>query len=143
MPQPRHVSLEGPSTRLENHGLEPGIKLLQVPYSTMMAVETQANTAKGVAVLPCHLYKPSTNSAPDRAASGNGDGYNQCVICLGRFKEGDRLCRMPCLHTFHQACLLQWLSRHSACPLCNNEVQKLLQEEERLTQPPNSSAGAT
>jgi hypothetical protein len=40
-----------------------------------------------------------------------------CVICLEGFSEGHKVGRMPCDHTFHQACISKWLERQEQCPL--------------------------
>ena len=50
----------------------------------------------------------------------------QCVICLERFEEGDRLRVLPCSHLFHVSCIDKWLSGSysdmecftSGCPTC-------------------------
>ena len=49
-----------------------------------------------------------------------------CVICLEKYKEGERLRVLPCDHSFHVGCIDRWLSgshsHHecftSGCPTC-------------------------
>ena len=42
-----------------------------------------------------------------------------CAICLERFQLGERATRLKCKHTFHQLCLMPWVSARSAtCPTC-------------------------
>jgi Ring finger domain len=47
-----------------------------------------------------------------------------CAICL----EGcrGRLIRLPCAHTFHRACALDWVCDKKTCPLCRAQVSHLL-----------------
>ena len=42
-----------------------------------------------------------------------------CCICLDDFLEGVNL---ECGHSFHQACIKQWLESKKVCPLCRIEV---------------------
>ncbi|CAN6380599.1 unnamed protein product [Urochloa humidicola] len=39
---------------------------------------------------------------------------------------------MPCSHTFHEHCILEWLRRNTACPLCRHHLpmeEELVDEE--------------
>lgn len=57
----------------------------------------------------------------------NAANYNQeeaCSICLEDFKEEDEVITLPCSghHIFHSQCILEWLPRNNACPLCKEAV---------------------
>ncbi|KAF6147671.1 hypothetical protein GIB67_036057 [Kingdonia uniflora] len=41
-----------------------------------------------------------------------------CGACLDEFLLGDKIVDMPCLHTFHESCIVRWLNEHNSCPLC-------------------------
>lgn len=42
-----------------------------------------------------------------------------CSICLESYKYGTVLCGLPCGHSFHQQCIMGWLSRDNhCCPIC-------------------------
>ncbi|KAF8664705.1 hypothetical protein HU200_054422 [Digitaria exilis] len=45
-----------------------------------------------------------------------------CAICLEDLEFGDRLSVMPCSHTFHVACLAQWLAISLLCPCCRRAL---------------------
>ena len=48
----------------------------------------------------------------------------ECPICqMPMDDDGAVLVQMPCLHSFHEACLLQWLKRANNCPTCRFEVE--------------------
>ncbi|KAF0896529.1 hypothetical protein E2562_024385 [Oryza meyeriana var. granulata] len=55
-------------------------------------------------------------------ASASPSATGQCVICLEDYEAGDDLSVMPCSdrHSFHQACLADWLARSRLCPLCRH-----------------------
>ena len=40
-----------------------------------------------------------------------------CAVCLNEFSIGSEARRMPCSHTYHQDCIVQWLGR-SKCVQC-------------------------
>ena len=47
-----------------------------------------------------------------------------CAICLDEFEEGD-ICNSTqpdCPHLFHKTCIVLWLEKHSACPVCRREM---------------------
>ncbi|KAH7863285.1 hypothetical protein Vadar_015722 [Vaccinium darrowii] len=54
---------------------------------------------------------------PDMIYEGVG-GKEECSICLEEFVVGSRVARLPCSHLYHGDCVLKWLKRSNACPLC-------------------------
>jgi hypothetical protein len=49
---------------------------------------------------------------------------SDCSICLCDFDMGEMLTCLPCdkKHSFHSACIRQWLQRQNSCPLCQKMV---------------------
>lgn len=47
-----------------------------------------------------------------------------CTFCLDSMKIGEELCRLPCMHTFHQRCVHAWLARDRRCMLCRLDVTR-------------------
>ncbi|WCJ19601.1 RING/U-box superfamily protein [Euphorbia peplus] len=45
-----------------------------------------------------------------------------CTICLEEVLAGSEATRVPCLHVFHSPCIVNWLQKCRACPLCRNEI---------------------
>ncbi|KAL1538348.1 hypothetical protein AAHA92_27104 [Salvia divinorum] len=45
-----------------------------------------------------------------------------CSICLEAMQVGDVALRLPCEHVFHGECILRWLRRTQACPLCRRRI---------------------
>lgn len=53
-----------------------------------------------------------------------GNGEQECIICFEPFVAGEETKKLPCLHTFHGACIDKWLSTSAseACPLCKYNI---------------------
>jgi E3 ubiquitin-protein ligase RHA2 len=50
--------------------------------------------------------------------NGCGSG-KECVVCLNRLSNGDRVRKLACGHVFHKDCLDGWLDHlNFNCPLC-------------------------
>jgi len=73
------------------------------------------------------LEPPPVGASPDAiaalpvlrfAAEAFDDPCPCCSICLGDYREGTLLRRLPCGHDFHRRCVDKWLQRNKRCPLC-------------------------
>jgi E3 ubiquitin-protein ligase RNF11 len=61
--------------------------------------------------------------------SGIYDGSKkarECVICMNEFVVGDAVRYLPCVHTYHQHCIDDWLMRSFTCPSCMEPVDAAL-----------------
>lgn len=47
-----------------------------------------------------------------------------CPICSDLLMPSDDVHMTPCGHSFHYACLLQWLQRSKTCPQCRNKCHE-------------------
>lgn len=66
----------------------------------------------------------------------NARSCPSCVICMEEWGEGEnkaagRATRLSCGHMFHLACIKQWLSEHSQCPICRRKVKKVKSKRKR------------
>lgn len=50
-------------------------------------------------------------------------GKNMCPVCKEEFAEDDKCMDLPCLHHFHEECLMPWLNQHDSCPICRYELK--------------------
>ena len=50
------------------------------------------------------------------------DSQTGCSICLELLNDGDEITSLSCDHVFHKTCLVTWLRRSNACPLCRTQV---------------------
>ncbi|TYZ61226.1 hypothetical protein PybrP1_011571 [[Pythium] brassicae (nom. inval.)] len=48
-----------------------------------------------------------------------------CSICLGDWDDEEcadmNVVKLPCLHAFHEECLMEWLHGNAHCPMCREE----------------------
>lgn len=48
-----------------------------------------------------------------------------CSICLGDWNDdecvGMNVVRLPCMHAFHEECVMEWLHGNTHCPMCREE----------------------
>eukprot|EP00434_Breviolum_minutum_P000723 symbB.v1.2.000636.t1/scaffold7.1/size571927/4 len=55
-----------------------------------------------------------------------------CAICHGKlFKRTRKIRTLPCGHTFHDACILPWLSKRATCPLDRSDFTDLLKQKKQ------------
>ncbi|KAI8462935.1 MAG: hypothetical protein J3K34DRAFT_445799 [Monoraphidium minutum] len=78
--------------------------------SQLHDVQTPADP-RVVAALPRSSYM---------AGGGEADA---CAVCQCEYQEGDRMVHFPCLHKYHEDCVLPWLEAHKTCPLCKEELR--------------------
>ena len=52
-----------------------------------------------------------------------GTGSTQvCAICFEDFHADEDIKLLPCMHSYHGACIDAWLNRSHTCPMCNRDV---------------------
>ena len=66
--------------------------------------------------------------------------HDSCSICMEDYVAGDKKNTLPCNHTFHKQCIVQWLSSNVACPLCRQAITDELQDESGSNAPIAGSA---
>lgn len=79
--------------------------------STGLSEETISNC------LEKSFYTSNTNQA-----SQSMDIEVKCSICQEEYEERDELGSLKCNHSYHEACIKQWLLQKNKCPVCNNSV---------------------
>jgi len=45
-----------------------------------------------------------------------------CTVCQEEYKAQEKLVRLPCDHYYHKDCVVEWLNRHNACPMCRKAI---------------------
>ncbi|RKP39428.1 hypothetical protein BJ085DRAFT_27431 [Dimargaris cristalligena] len=75
----------------------------------------------------------SSDTDSSKGSSDTGSRGSQaippCSICLDDFEPDQQIRILPCHHTFHTACIDQWLTtKHSRCPLCKMDCYYYLKD---------------
>uniref|UniRef100_A0A2M3Z3Z1 RING-type E3 ubiquitin transferase n=1 Tax=Anopheles braziliensis TaxID=58242 RepID=A0A2M3Z3Z1_9DIPT len=63
----------------------------------------------------------------------------QCSVCFEDFQVGESVRKLPCLHVYHEPCIIPWLELHGTCPSC----RKSLTPESGSQQPGSQQAAPT
>ncbi|KAI8470371.1 MAG: hypothetical protein J3K34DRAFT_368518, partial [Monoraphidium minutum] len=45
---------------------------------------------------------------------------HECTICLDAYADGELVKQLPCGHSYHAACIDEWLRKSAVCPLCKH-----------------------
>lgn len=70
---------------------------------------------------------PTQNcSGSNRSSQGHEDdeggvACSDCMVCLNPLPD-QRLVTLPCFHTFHEDCVLDWLNEKGLCPTCRTPL---------------------
>ncbi|XP_076641864.1 ring finger protein 11 [Halictus rubicundus] len=56
----------------------------------------------------------------------DGAKKEECVICMMELLTGEQVRYMPCMHTYHAACIDSWLQRSLTCPSCMEPLDAAL-----------------
>jgi len=46
----------------------------------------------------------------------------ECIICLDRMCENEKLTLLMCSHIYHKKCIDIWLEKKSICPICDTLI---------------------
>ncbi|KAJ7531055.1 hypothetical protein O6H91_14G030800 [Diphasiastrum complanatum] len=70
------------------------------------AAKTAIDALPSVVIAQCHVV----------------DGITVCAICKDGLGLGSSAKQLPCLHLYHQGCILPWLGSRNSCPVCRFEL---------------------
>ncbi|KAM4538881.1 E3 ubiquitin-protein ligase RNF115 [Odontesthes bonariensis] len=45
-----------------------------------------------------------------------------CPVCREEYSLGESVRKLPCLHHFHNECIVPWLELHDTCPVCRKSL---------------------
>lgn len=48
----------------------------------------------------------------------------ECSICLLAIEDDHLVRQTPCMHLFHQDCIMSWCMNKLTCPVCRNNLQQ-------------------
>ncbi|XP_037040169.1 E3 ubiquitin-protein ligase Iruka [Bradysia coprophila] len=53
----------------------------------------------------------------------------QCSICWEDFQITETVRRLPCVHIYHENCIVPWLELHGTCPVCRKTLNDNPEEQ--------------
>ncbi|CAN6348975.1 unnamed protein product [Urochloa humidicola] len=135
--QPRRVRM-----RTGPHEFYDGT-MLTATRSVLGVVDGDAAAAASFAAWPMRRAPAAASAVaglPETTAvgaGGGGEGEACCAVCL----EGYALRTMPCAHAFHAACIVEWLSFGTFCPLCRFRLPTQAEDDTAQAQQPPPRLG--
>ncbi|CAN6700374.1 unnamed protein product [Malus baccata var. baccata] len=66
-------------------------------------------------------FVPASKSSIEKLERVKVEASSQgvcCSICLAEIVVGSEALGMPCLHFYHEECIVEWLEKSRFCPLC-------------------------
>jgi len=88
--------------------------------------EPAAASTEFINSLPVIRYQQTCSSEDGEDLESDAESRRlcmECSICLENFEQDDELRELPCLHTFHVACVDAWLKINKTCPLCKHDAE--------------------
>lgn len=122
---------EGFATQSPVYHPHPG---LAIPASRLTE-EEQVQIAKRMDMIQ---FLPSASYVPT-----NKDRLKECIICMCDLKLNDDVRYLPCLHTYHRACIDDWLMRSFVCPSCLRPIELDMILESNRTAPKETCCEST
>ncbi|TVU22854.1 hypothetical protein EJB05_32575, partial [Eragrostis curvula] len=80
--------------------------------------------AAGVERRPAGLGDDAIAALPVFEYRATGENW-ECAICINAVADGEVVRKLPrCMHLFHRGCVDMWLTEHTTCPVCRDEVME-------------------
>ncbi|TYJ30141.1 hypothetical protein E1A91_A06G114900v1 [Gossypium mustelinum] len=99
-------------------------------YEELLALEERmGNVSTGLseeALSKClkkSIYDTASSEFANVSYEGEKDDV-KCSICQEEYVNGDEVGRLQCEHTYHVACVQQWLRVKNWCPICRASAEK-------------------
>lgn len=74
--------------------------------------------------IPTRILTRGAQSSNNKSSKLN----EACCICMNDLLEAgekqSQIKNLPCGHSYHAACIKQWLFSHTSCPVCKADVAK-------------------
>lgn len=64
-----------------------------------------------------------------------------CAVCKDDFEISQKTIELPCKHSFHDDCILPWITQNGTCPVCRYELVPQPKHHGPNGNPPPSSSG--
>ncbi|KAK0428944.1 hypothetical protein QR680_011098 [Steinernema hermaphroditum] len=48
--------------------------------------------------------------------------HSECPVCMEELFQEQKMVKLNCVHVFHRDCIVPWLKRGGACPICRSGI---------------------
>ncbi|XP_070702464.1 E3 ubiquitin-protein ligase RNF115 isoform X2 [Pempheris klunzingeri] len=62
----------------------------------------------------------------------------ECPVCREEYSLGESVRKLPCLHYFHNECIVPWLELHDTCPVCRKSLDGVDNSLPPTSEPPEA-----
>ena len=94
--------------------------------SALARIPTSAWGAPPEGGIPAGTRREAGTRAEAEAAGGapfsSAEASARCAVCLENYEAGETVRHLPCLHTYHMACVDKWLEHSVECPVCRVDL---------------------
>ena len=92
------------------------------PNPDKMSYEQLLQLAEEVGSVSKGLTKEKIKKIPEKPFhKALFDDNLDCIICMEKFEENEKVKQLLCGHIFHGDCIDKWLSKEKKCPFCKSE----------------------
>ncbi|KAI9136024.1 hypothetical protein BKA69DRAFT_1034042 [Paraphysoderma sedebokerense] len=63
-----------------------------------------------------------------------------CAVCQEKYELENEVIQLPCLHLFHEDCIVPWLKNNGTCPVCRHSL--VPKSEQSLNGQPSTSSSS-
>ncbi|KAL1190756.1 E3 ubiquitin-protein ligase AIRP1 [Cardamine amara subsp. amara] len=110
--------------------LQPPVPLAFSPRNVQttqpILTKTQTNSSEGARGITQVVPEKETWSVVDLndidLKKKDRETIDECPICLEEYDIENPKLLTKCGHDFHLACILEWMERSEACPVCDKEL---------------------
>ena len=92
------------------------------PNPDKMSYEQLLQLEEQVGIVSKGLSKDKIKNIPTKPFhKALFDDNLDCIICMEKFEENEKVKQLKCGHIFHGDCIDQWLEKEKKCPFCKVE----------------------
>ena len=116
-----------PPTEMNGVAVVEAVPMGMLPQPTPQQQSDASTTAASEAgpsditiTIPPNATESASRGEP--AAAAEAAELGECVICLSELDESPTT-TLICNHTFHSACVTEWLNKDGRCPTCRRQIR--------------------
>lgn len=65
---------------------------------------------------------PRHKMTSEDITAANNNNEIICSICMENYKVHDNILTLPCIHSYHENCIKEWLKQSKLCPVCKTTL---------------------